>query len=116
MAAKPALQRIHTILALVLFAGIVITAVFCVPHALAGGALHSFGIRGFNKAYAVFSLMILAPWAFVGFEVTAFDTAHFKFPMGRSKRILSVSIVIAAAAYISMADKSAACTAGAMSV
>ena len=31
----------------------------------------------------MFSLVILAPRAFVGFEITAFDTAHFRFPIRR---------------------------------
>ncbi len=44
VAAKPALQRIHTALAIILFAGTVVTAVFCLPHAFANGALRSFGI------------------------------------------------------------------------
>ena len=103
VAAKPALQRIHTVLSVVLFAGIIVTAVFCLPHAFENGALHSFGILGFNKSYAVFSLVILAPWAYVGFEVTAFDTAHFRFPIKYSKKILFLSILAAAVAYASMA-------------
>ena len=103
VAAKPALQRIHTVLSVVLFAGIIVTAVFCLPHAFENGTLHSFGILGFNKSYAVFSLVILAPWAYVGFEVTAFDTAHFRFPIKYSKKILFLSILAAAVAYASMA-------------
>ena len=103
IAAKPLLQRLHTALSVILLIGIVLTAAFCLPHAIGSGALFSFGTLGLNKGYAVFSLMILAPWAFVGFEVTAFDTAHFKFSMGRSKRIIAVSILVAALAYISMA-------------
>ncbi len=101
--AKPFLQKLHTALAVILFIGIVITAVFCLPYAIRSGALSSFGIRGLNKGYAAFSLIILAPWAFVGFEVTAFDTAHFKFAIRRSKRIMFNAIVVAAVAYISMA-------------
>ena len=103
IAAKPFLQRLHTALAVILLAGIVVTAAFCLPHVIGKGALLSFGTRGLNRGYAVFSLMILAPWAFVGFEVTAFDTAHFRFPMRRSKGIMMVAIVIAAVAYIAMA-------------
>ncbi len=101
--AKPLLQRLHTVLAIVLFAGIAAAAVFCLPRAVAGGALRDFGIRGLNRGYAVFSLVILAPWAYVGFEITAFDTAHFRFPMKRTKRILVVSILAAAFAYAAMA-------------
>ena len=103
VAAKPALQRINTALAIVLFAGIALTAVFCLPHAIANGALRSFGISGVNKGYAVFSLVILAPWAYVGFEVAAFDTAHFRFPIKYSKKVLFIAILAAALAYVSMA-------------
>ena len=100
--AKPMLQRLHTVLALILFGGIVITGVFCLPHAAASGELSSFGIQGLNRGYAVLSLVIMAPWAFVGFEVTTFDTAHFRFPIKRSKRIIFTSIVAATVAYVSM--------------
>ena len=102
VAAKPALQKLQTVLAVTLFAGVLLTAACCLPHAIAGGVLQTFGIRGLNRGYAVFSLIILAPWAFVGFEVTAFDTAHFKFPIRKSDSILTVSILAAAFAYISM--------------
>ncbi len=103
IAAKPFLQRLHTALSMILLAGIVVAAAFCLPHVLGSRDIFSFGIQGVNKGYAVFSLMILAPWAYVGFEVTAFDTAHFKFPMRRTGRILFCSIVVAAVAYIAMA-------------
>ena len=101
--AKPLLQRIHTVLAMVLFAGVLVTAAFCLPHAVSGGAWKDFGIRGLNRGYAVLSLIVMAPWAYVGFEVTAFDTAHFKFPMKKSGRIITVSILAATLAYIAMA-------------
>ena len=100
--AKPALQRLHTVLALILFIGIVVTTVFCLPGALASGALSSFGTQGLNRGYAVLSLVIMAPWAYVGFEVTAFDTAHFRFPVRKSWGIILSSILAAAFAYIAM--------------
>ncbi len=100
--AKPLLQRLHTFLAFILFGGIVITGAFCLPGAIAGGALRDFGIRGLGRGYAVTSLVILAPWAFVGFEITAFDTAHFQFPVRKSGGIILGSIVAAAFAYVTM--------------
>ena len=100
--AKAALQKLQTVLAVVLFAGIIITAVFTVPGVVSDGALTSFGIRGFSPAYGVFSLIILTPWAFVGFEVTAFDTAHFKFPMKRSRSLIFIAIIAATFSYIAM--------------
>ena len=81
-----------TVLAISLMAGTIITGAFCVPHAISAGALTSFGIEPINSGYAIFSIVILAPWAFVGFEVTSFDTAHFKFPMKKSKKIVVISM------------------------
>ena len=100
--AKPFLQKLQTILAVVLFAGVMITAAFCLPQTVSAGALKDFGTTGVNRAYAVFSIVILAPWAFVGFEVTCFDTAHFRFPITKSRKLLFLSIIAAAAAYIAM--------------
>ncbi len=101
--AKPALQRIFTILAIVLFAGIILTAIFCAPSAIASGALKSFGTGSVSPGYAIFSLIILAPWAFVGFEVTSFETAHFRFPIKKSGKVIFFAIIVATFAYISMA-------------
>ncbi len=100
--AKPLLQHTQTILAVVLLAGILAAAAFCLPAVLRSGVAGDFGIRGLNRSYAVFSLITLAPWAFVGFEVTAFDTAHFRFPMRKSRRITFIAIILAALAYIAM--------------
>ena len=101
--AKPLLQRLHTVLAFLLITGVIVIAVACLPGAIANGALTAFGSNGTGKGYAVFSLVILAPWAFVGFEVTSFDTAHFKFPIQKSRLLIALSIVVAAFAYSVMA-------------
>ena len=103
VAVKPLLQKLHTLLGIVLFAGIIITAAVCLPHAPSAGAFLDFGIRGFNPGYAVFSLVIMAPWAFVGFEVISFDTAHFRFPMKKSGKLIVLSILAATFAYVAMA-------------
>jgi len=100
--AKPILQRLHTILSVVLFAGVFLTALFSLPHVDMGEMLTSFGFSGVNREYAVFSLVILAPWAFVGFEIASFDTAHFRFPVRKSTLVIFVSLVLAAFVYISM--------------
>lgn len=103
VAAKPLLQKLMTILAIVLFAGIILIAVCCLPHAFSGGAVFDFGTMPISRAYGIFSLIILAPWAFVGFEITSFDTAHFRFPIKRSGKIIVIAIIAAAAAYAAMA-------------
>ena len=102
VAAKPALQKLLTILAAVMFLGIAVTALFCLPGVVKNGAFAAFGSGSVNRAHAVFSLIILAPWAYVGFEITSFETAHFRFPIQRSGRIITLSILAAAFSYISM--------------
>lgn len=88
--AKPLLQRLHTILAVLMIVGVVTVAAMCIPHAIRNGALTTFGTDGTGKAHAAFSLVILAPWAFVGFEVASFDTAHFKFPIRKSRTPIDI--------------------------
>ena len=100
--AKPLLRRLQTIFAVILLGGIVIMAAACLPAALRSGQLWSFGTMQFHPAYGIFSVMILAPWAFVGFEVVSFDTADFKFPTKKSGKLLAVSIVLAGCAYTFM--------------
>ena len=103
IAAKPALQYVHTFLAVLLAAGALIVSALCVPHVLSGDVALGFGTAGVDSAYGVFSLIILAPWAFVGFEVISFDTAHFKFPVKNSKAIIIVGVIIAGLTYAAMA-------------
>ena len=100
--AKSALKRLATALAVLLLAGSVITLIFCLPRALSCEVLGSFGYQGVNKSFAVFSIVILAPWAFVGFEVTTLDTARFNFPLRKIKGVIFSSLILAALVYIAM--------------
>ena len=100
--AKPILQRLHTVLSVTLLVGVFVTALCCLPHANLTEIFSSFGYSGVNRGYAVFSLVILAPWAFVGFEIASFDTAHFRFPVKKSRAVLFASLISAAFVYISM--------------
>ena len=100
LCAKPLLRRLHTVLSLVLLAGILIVAALCIPYA--ASHLGDFGSQGTNRAYGIFSIVFLAPWAFVGFDVIAFDTSQFRFPIGRSRGIIFAAILLAAVAYTAM--------------
>ena len=102
LVARTALKRLATALAIILLAGIAITTAVCLPHANWHDIFGSFGYKNVNLGFAIFSLVILAPWAFVGFEVITFDTAHFNFPIKKTKRVISSSIIIAALAYTFM--------------
>ena len=100
--AKAALQYIHTALTLILFTGSLVLALICMPH-VSPEAVLDFGFESISPAYGIFSIVILAPWAFVGFEVTSFETAHFRFSMKKAWPILLTSIVAAGFIYASMA-------------
>ncbi len=103
LVAKTVLHRITTILAMILLVGVVVTAICCLPNALSRDVLCSFGFQGVNGGFAVFSLVVLAPWAFAGFEVTALCTAQFKFPIKKTKSVVFSAIIVAAAVYAAMA-------------
>ena len=98
IAAKPLLQKILTIFSVILITGVVIL----LPKAFSGEIIRSFGTQPINKAYGIFSIVILAPWAFVGFEVTSFDTTHFKFNTKKTRMIIFISIIAAALSYGAM--------------
>jgi len=100
---KPILRWLATALGVVLLAGLVATTVFCLPHADWHNILGAFGYQDVNKGFAIFSLVILAPWAFVGFEVPCFETENFNFPLRKIKRVLFCAIAVAAFAYAAMA-------------
>ncbi len=101
--AKPVLHRLNTLLAVLLFLGALITSFFCLPHVMTPELLTAGGFQGVNQAYAIFSLVILAPWAFVGFEVASFDTAHFNFPVRKASTIIYIALFLAALLYTAMA-------------
>lgn len=101
--AKPILQRLNTALAMLLFLGALVVSFFCLPHALTSDILASGSLRGINLSFGVFSLVILAPWAFVGFEVASFDTAHFKFPVQKANWIIFIALLMAALVYAALA-------------
>ena len=102
IAAKAILQRLHTIFALILIAGIALIAAVTLPHVFSDGSAWTFGTAPVSKAHGIFSIAILAPWAFVGFEITSFDTAHFDFPVRKSGKIIIIAIIMATLAYIAM--------------
>ena len=97
------LQKIQTVLAFILMIGILVIGVFCLPYALRSGWFFTFGTRNVNSVYGIFSITVLAPWAFVGFDVLSFDTPSFKFGVEKSKGIMLSSIVVAGISYMIMA-------------
>ena len=93
--------RIHTLLALVLFIGVVT----CFVSAL---VRHEGGLASLAPAFttesspAIQILRILAmiPWAFVGFEAVVHSTSEFRFPVKRTFLLLFLAVIISALLYL----------------
>lgn len=102
MVARRTLQRLLTALSVILASGAMLVTLFCVPHVEPATILGSFGTGEAGPAFSVFSLVILAPWAFVGFEMVTFDTVHFRFPLSKARTMVAFSIIMAALVYIGM--------------
>ena len=105
--AKPLLQRLQTLLAVILLAGVLTVAVLCLPHLKSLGHLNAngiglFGIQGGSRPFAIFSIVMLAPFAFFGFEVISLETVHFKFKVHLSRWIIIASILLSGIVYISL--------------
>ncbi|MBQ2640946.1 MAG: amino acid permease [Lachnospiraceae bacterium] len=60
----------------------------------AGGGLQALG--------SVLTLLLLAPWAFVGFEIASLETPHFDFPIRWSWRVMAAAILSGGFVYTAM--------------
>ena len=100
---KRLLQRIQTVLALVLMLGVTIIAVAVTPHIQHGELFSAFRYGQGSPLLSITTIIILAPWAFVGFEVVSLETAHFKFPVRKSGKLIVLAILLGACIYSAMA-------------
>ena len=98
--AKPLLQHLQTILAILLLAGVLITAGFCLPHL--GSISGSFGTQGNSSPPAVFSIVMITPLVFFGFESVSLETVHFKFKVHLSKWIIIASLLMSGIAFVAL--------------
>ncbi|MBQ6297596.1 MAG: amino acid permease [Selenomonadaceae bacterium] len=95
---------VQTVAAIILFGGVLI----CM------GAVISSGVNPFDIApaypldntssfVAIFGIVVLAPWAFAGFESISQSAEGFKFPVKKTFAILICAVVAAALAYTFLA-------------
>ena len=99
---KPFLQKLQTILAVILLIGSVIITVICLPHFDPGHLFSSFGGEGDSRVSMIMTIVLLSPWAFVGFDVISLETVHFDFPIKKSWKIIAVSIIMGGFVYSAM--------------
>ena len=97
---KRLLQWIQTLFGILLLVGVLIISAVALPHVNPRAVFGSFGEE--NPIHGIFSIVILAPWAFVGFEVVSLETVHFKFKMHKTKWLVCAAILLGSFMYISM--------------
>ena len=100
--AKPLLQRLQTILAIVMLAAVAIISVVCLMNFPLESLKDAFGVQGGSRVSSIFAIVMLAPWAFVGFEVISLETAHFDFKVSRSRWIILAAILLSGLVYCAL--------------
>ena len=99
---KPFLQHLLTGLAITFAVGVLATSAIILTRVPLARILSVPGFGFTHPAIAVLSIVVLAPWAFVGFEVISLETAHFRFPVKDSRRLMGLAIALGGLIYIAM--------------
>ncbi len=101
---------VQTLLALVLFFGVVLCAA-AVLHRRGGGLATiapAFSLGGKPKLGQVFGIVALSLWAFVGFESVSQSVEGFRFSVRKSIWIMAAALFTGALSYILLAEMAAA--------
>ncbi len=102
IAGKPLLQVLQTLLAIVLFVGVAAAVISGITRfdfsVFSQGALDTDG----NNIVGFITIVLLAPWAYVGFDAVSLETVHFKFPVKRSGAVIGLSIIAGGFTYIAL--------------
>ena len=100
---KPFLQFMQTILSVILFVGVIAITIIALGRSGHHVDIFSgFSTPEYKPMIGFLTIVLLAPWAYVGFDVPAMETAHFRFPQKRSRSIIAVSIIFSGLTYGSL--------------
>ena len=84
---------VQIICSLVLFLGITVCFVFVVIHGGGLADLIPLFMEKSDPLVQVMGIVVLAPWAFIGFESISHSAAEFKFPVKKSLPIMAAALV-----------------------
>ena len=92
---------VQTVLAVVLFAGVLICAASVLgKHGGLSGLAPAFAPDGGSRFRQISGVVALSPWAFVGFESISNSTADFRFSTKRTIWVMSAALLTGALSYI----------------
>ena len=105
-------ERTQIIMAILLFAGIVVCFVAALGHTGSNpqeaAVLYDPPFSPDHSSYGgILTIFALAPWAYVGFESITHSAGEARFSLKKSFRIMAVALVMAALAYILLSLQSA---------
>ncbi|MBR4747820.1 MAG: amino acid permease [Desulfovibrio sp.] len=98
---NPAMQRLQTVMAVVLLAGVAVLGCMCLPHLGLEAAMQGGTAEG-GTLLGMLAILAFSPWAFIGFDVACLDTAYFKFSPHKSRRVVTLAILAGGFAYVVM--------------
>jgi signal transduction histidine kinase/CheY-like chemotaxis protein len=100
---KSILRWLQIILALTMIFGVLVITVAACLNFNPRDLIPEFGAGGAASAFTgVMTIVLLSPWAFVGFDITALEIPSFRFPVKNSKRIITLSILCGAFVYTAL--------------
>ncbi len=92
-------RRLQTILACVLLVGSLTAAAVCLPQVPHVGDFIAVGKGSPGMHYGIIAIILLAPWAFVGFETISMETEDFCFNIHKSLKIILLAIILGGVVY-----------------
>ena len=100
IAGKKITKWFQIISAVLLFCGITVCFIFVLIHRGGLQALKPAFSQNGSPASQVFSIVILAPWAFIGFESISHSTGEFRFSVKKSLPVMVTALITATLAYV----------------
>jgi len=96
---RKAAERTQIVMAVLLFAGVVICFVFAAARTKLAAPFEPAFSPQQTPLSGTFTVFALAPWAYVGFESIAHSAGEAKFSLKRAFRIMAVALIAAGIAY-----------------
>ncbi len=96
---KPLLQFMQTILALILCVGVIAVTAAALSKVGSIDIFSGFDTPKYKPLLGFVTIVLLAPWAYVGFDVPALETVHFRFSQKHTGRIIALSIIFGGITY-----------------
>lgn len=96
-------RHLQTLSALLILAGVGVVVCVGVVRLDVGSVSPLFGMNGYSPVLGILVILLLAPWAFVGFDTISLVTREFRFPLKKTFRIIACSILMGAMVYTSLA-------------